>query len=186
MTKGIAKYVDFHVSGGMKMSKEPATLILASFEDEKVADQALMDLKMDKRGRLIEFKDVAIVNRDEENKIHIKETADMSGGKGAVYGGVVGAIVGLIAGPIGAAVGGAAGAVVGGITAKKIDAGIPDDRLTEIGAALQPGTSVILAVVEQRWFEDVRMRLEEAGGNVLSETLNDEFFEQIEAGRENS
>ena len=168
------------------MSKEPTKLIVASFENEKVADQALQDLKLDKRGRLIEFKDVAIVNRDEENKIHIKETADFGGGKGAVYGGIVGAIVGLIAGPIGAAIGGAAGAVVGGITAKKIDAGIPDERLTEIGAALQPGTSVILAVVEQRWFEDVYMRLEEAGGNVLSETLNDEFFEQVEQGRKDS
>jgi hypothetical protein len=58
--------------------------------------------------------------------------------------------------------------------------------LAEIGEALQPGTSVILAVVEQRWFEDVRMRLEEAGGRVLSETLNDEFFEQVETGEENS
>jgi uncharacterized membrane protein len=168
------------------MSKEPAKLILASFEDERVADQALKDLKLDKRGRLIEFMNVAIVNRDEENKIHIKETADMGGGKGALYGGVVGAIVGLIAGPLGAAIGGVTGAAVGGITAKKIDAGIPDERLTEIAAALQPGTSVILAVVEQRWFEDVRMRLEEANGNVLSETLNDQFFEQVEAGREDS
>ena len=168
------------------MSKEPAKLIVASFESEKVADQALQDLKLDKRGRLIEFKDVAIVNRDKENKIHIKETGDMSGGKGAVYGGVVGALVGLIACPIGAAIGGAAGAVVGGITANKIDAGIPDERLTEIGEVLQPGTSVILAVVEQRWFEDGRMRLEEADGNVLSETLNDEFFKQIKEGQEDS
>lgn len=168
------------------MSKEPAQLIVASFENEKVADQALQDLKLDKRGRLIEFKDVAIVKRDEENKIHIKETADMSGGKGAVYGGVVGALVGLIAGPIGAAIGGVAGAVVGGVTAKKIDAGIPDERLIEIAAALQPGSSVILAVVEQRWFEDVYMRLEEVSGNVLSETLSDEFFKQVEEGQDNS
>jgi uncharacterized membrane protein len=170
----------------MIMSNEPAMLILASFEDENVADKAFFDLKMDKRGRLIEFKDAAIVNRDEENKLHIKETADMSGGKGVVYGGIIGALVGLIAGPIGAAIGGAAGAVVGGITAKKIDAGIPDDRLTEIGAALQPGSSVILAVVEQRWFESVHNRLEATGGNVISETLNEEFFKQVEEGQEDS
>ena len=66
------------------------------------------------------------------------------------------------------------------------DAGIPDERLTEIGAALQPGTSVILAVVEQRWFEPVQMRLQEAGGDVLSETLNEEFIEQFETDREDS
>ena len=166
------------------MGNEPAMLILASFEDEKVAEKAMLDLKMDKRGRLIEFKDAAIVNRDEENKIHIKETGDLSGGRGALYGGAIGALVGLIAGPIGATIGGAAGVVVGGITAKKFDAGIPDERLTEIGAALQPGSSVILAVVEQRWFEPVQMRLQEAGGDVLSETLNEEFIEQFETDRE--
>jgi uncharacterized membrane protein len=166
------------------MGNEPAMLILASFEDEIVAEKAMLDLKMDKRGRLIEFKDAAIVNRDEENKIHIKETGDLSGGRGALYGGAIGALVGLIAGPIGAAIGGVAGVVVGGITAKKFDAGIPDERLTEIGAAFQPGSSVILAVVEQRWFEPVRSRLEEAGGDVLSESLNEEFIEQIEANRE--
>ena len=58
-------------------------------------------------------------------------------------------------------IGGVIGIVVGGITAKKFDAGIPDERLTQIGATLKPGSSVILAVVEQRWFEPVRSRLEE-------------------------
>ena len=166
------------------MGNEPRMLIVASFKDENIAEKAMLELKMDKRGRLLEFKDAAIVNMDEENKIHIKETGDLSGGRGALYGGAIGALVGLIAGPIGAVIGGAAGVVVGGITAKKYDAGIPDERLTEIGAALQPGTSVILAVVEQKWFEPVQMRLRETGGEVLSETLNDEFIEQFEADQE--
>ena len=168
------------------MNKEPSILILASFEDEAIADKAFFDLKMDKRGRLIKFKDAAIVNRDEQDKIHIKETADLGGGKGMLYGGVIGALVGLIAGPIGAVIGGALGVVVGGITAKKFDAGIPDERLTQIGAALQPGSSVILAVVEQRWLEPVQSRLEEAGGEVLAESHNTEFFEQVESVREDS
>ena len=166
------------------MSKEPAILILASFEDEKIAENAFFELKMDKRGRLIVFKDAAIVNRDEEDKLHIKETADLSGGKAVLFGGVIGALVGLIAGPIGVVIGGAAGAVVGGVTAKNVDAGIPDERLTQIGADLQPGSSVILAVVEQRWFVPVQTRLVEAGGEVLSETINDKFFKKIEVDQE--
>ena len=168
------------------MSKEPTKLILASFEDEIIADKAFFDLKMDKRGRLIEFKAAAIVNRDEQDKIHIKETADMSGGKGMVYGGVIGALVGLIAGPIGAVIGGVAGILIGGVAARKIDSGIPDDKLTQIGAALKPGSSVILAVVDQRWFEPVHTRLEEAGGDILSENINDEFYEQFESDPKDS
>lgn len=170
--------------GGTIMSKEPAMLILASFKDEEIAESAFFDLKMDKRGRLIDFKDAAIVNRDKEDKLHIKETADLSAVKGVVYGGIIGALVGLIAGPIGAAIGGTVGVAVGGIAAKKFDAGIPDKRLTEIGATLKPGTSVILVLIEQRWFEPVHTRLEEAGGDVLSEKLNEEFFKQIKADQE--
>lgn len=169
------------------MSGEPAMMIVASFEDEKIAERAMFDLKMDKRSRLFEFRDAALINRDEDNKIHIKETGDMTGGKGVVYGGIIGAVVGLIAGPLGAVIGGVVGAVVGGITAKKVDAGIPDERLKEMAAALQPGTSVILAVVDQRWYEDVRARLEEAsGGDVLAETLDENFFKQVEQEGDNS
>ena len=166
------------------MSKEPAMLILASFKDEEIAESAFFDLKMDKRGRLIDFKDAAIVNRDKEDKLHIKETADLSVGKGVVYGGIIGALIGLIAGPIGAAIGGTAGVVVGGIAAKNIDAGIPDKRLTEIGATLNSGSSVILVLIEQRWFEPVHTWLEEAGGDVLSEPLKEEFFEEFEDDQE--
>lgn len=153
------------------MNDQPAVLILASFTDEQIADTALFDLKMDKRARLIKFKEAVFVKRDEQNKITIKESGDLSGGKGVLYGGAIGAIVGLLAGPIGAAVGGATGAVVGGIAAKKIDSGIPDERLMEIARSLHPGSSVILAVVEQRWSEQVFMRLEESGGDVQSESI---------------
>jgi uncharacterized membrane protein len=159
-----------------------AFLILASFQDEKTAEKALWDLKMDQRGKQIKFKDAALLNRDKQNKFHIKETVDMSSGKGVLYGGVVGALVGLIAGPLGAAIGGVAGAVVGGLAAKKIDSGIPEARLQEIAAALRPGTAVIMVIVENRWLEPVCMRLGEAGGEVLSETLDEKWFEKIEEG----
>jgi len=159
------------------MSKESAILILASFEDENNAEKALFDLKMDKRGRLIEFKDAALVNRDAEDKIHIKETSDLSSGRGVVFGGIVGAIIGLFAGPLGAAIGGVAGALAGGIAAKKIDTGIPDQRLMEIAADLKPGSSVLMVIVEQRWFEHVHMHLEEAGAELLSQTVNKDFFD---------
>ena len=168
------------------MSNESAILILASFDNEKNAEKALFDLKMDKRGRLIEFKDAALVNRDAEDKIHIKEISDLSSGKGVVYGGIVGAIIGLLTGPLGAAIGGIAGAVVGGIAAKKIDTGIPDERILEIAAALKPGTSAIMVIVEQRWFENVHMHLEEAGAELLTEKINKEFIDQVKTGEGDS
>ena len=163
------------------MNNESAILILASFDDENHAEKALFDLKMDRRGRLIRFKDAALVNRHAEDQIHIKETSDLSSGKGVVYGGIAGAIIGLLAGPLGAAIGGIAGVLAGGIIARKIDVGIPDQRLMEIAADLKPGCSVLIVIVEQRWFENVHERLEGAGGEILSQTVNREFFDHVKA-----
>lgn len=39
--------------------------------------------------------------RDQKNKLHIKETGDWGGGKGAVVGGPLGGAIGLLAGPVG-------------------------------------------------------------------------------------
>lgn len=154
------------------MKDQAEVIIVASFDDVHKAEKAMFELKMDKRGRVIKFKEAALVKRDEQYKITIKETGELSGGKGVLYGGAIGAIVGLLAGPIGAAVGGAVGAVAGAIAAKKINYGIPDERLMEMARSLHPGKSLILAVAEQRWSELVSVRLEESGGDVTSEKIN--------------
>ena len=133
------------------MSEETIHVVLASFENEEVAKSALFDLRMDKKGKLIDFEDAALVKRDADGKIHIKETADMGSGRGATFGGIVGFFVGALAGPLGVILGSAAGAAIGGITAKAIDSGIPDERLKELGESIQPGKSVILVAVEDRW-----------------------------------
>ena len=81
------------------MSDVPIQVIVAAFNDEKSADAALQDLKQATKQGLIGIQNAAILRRDEQGKLHIKETADMKGGKGAVVGGVIGAVAGLIAGP---------------------------------------------------------------------------------------
>lgn len=109
------------------MSDVPVQVIVAAFKEEETADEALKALKEAKKERLIGIQDAAVIRRDEDNKLHIKETADMGGGKGAAVGGILGGVIGLIGGPAGVVLGGAAGAAVGGFTAKLFDAGIPDE-----------------------------------------------------------
>lgn len=80
------------------MSDVPVQLIVAAFQNEDEAKKALKALKQAKKEGLIKIDSAAILRKDEKGKIHIKETHDMGGGKGAVLGGVGGAAVGLIAG----------------------------------------------------------------------------------------
>ena len=166
------------------MSDVPVQVIVAAFKEEETADEALKALKAAKKERLIGIQDAAVIRRDEENKLHIKETADMGGGKGAAIGGVLGGVIGLIGGPAGVVLGGAAGAAVGGLTAKLFDAGISDERLEEIGSALKPGTSAIIAIIEHKWVAEVERELAEAGADVLTEALRDDIAEQLAEGKE--
>lgn len=165
------------------MSDVPVQLIVAAFNDEKAADQALKELKAAKKERLIGIQNAAVLRKDEKGKLHIKETADMGGGKGAAFGGVVGAAIGLVAGPL-LVVPAAVGALVGGLAAKLIDSGFSDERLKSIGEGLKPGSSAIIAVVEHKWVAQVEEAMAEAGADLFTEALQEDIAEQLEAGHD--
>jgi len=163
----------------------PIQLIVAAFQDENGAKDAWKQLKVAKWGGIIKIDRMAIVRRTEKDKVKIKEQGDPGGGKGAAFGTLVGGVIGAIAGPLGAVVvGGATGAVVGGITAKFYDSGIPDHRLEEIGEALKPGTSAIVAVIEHKWVKELEKDLREVGADVLTHALADDIAQQLSDGKE--
>ena len=166
------------------MSDVPMQIIVAAFQDENEADQALKTLKEAKKEKLISIDNAAVIRKDEEGKLHIKETADMGGGKGAGIGTLVGGAIGLIGGPVGVVAGGALGAIVGGLTAKLYDGGFEDDRLRQIGTSLQPGTSAIVAVIEHRWVAELERELAEEGADVTTAALAADIAEQLQEGGE--
>ncbi|HSG16572.1 MAG TPA: DUF1269 domain-containing protein [Anaerolineae bacterium] len=165
------------------MSDVPVELIVAAFQDEKGADQALKELKSAKRQGLIKIENAAVLRKDQKGKLHIKETHDMGGGKGAVLGGVGGAAIGLIAGPA-LVVPVAVGALVGGLTAKLRDSGFSDKRLETMGEGLTPGSSAIVAVVDHTWVDLVQKEMEEAGADLLTTSLQADIASQLEAGHD--
>ncbi len=167
------------------MSDVPVQLIVAAYNDEKAADEAWKTLKNAKWSGIIGIDNMAKIHRDKKNKIHIKEQGDPGGGKGAAIGTVVGGVIGAIAGPLGAVVvGGAAGAVVGGITSKYFDSGIPNDRLKEIGEALQPETSAIVAIIEHKWVAELEEELEDEAADVFVHGLTADIAEQLAEGKD--
>ena len=166
-----------------KLSEAPVQLIVAAFQDEKAADQALKDLKKVQKKKKIAIQNAAVLRKDENGKLHIKETADMGGGKGAALGGVAGAAIGLIAGPA-LVVPVAVGALVGGLTAKLRDSGFSDKRLESLGDGLVPGSSAIIAVVEPKGAKRVERELSEQGADLLTSKIQADIASQLEAGSE--
>ena len=165
------------------MSDVPVQVILAAFKDPAGASQALSQLKEAAKQGLIRIVDAAVLVKDAQGKLSIKETADMGGGKGAAVGAVVGGVLGVIF-PPSILVGAAAGGLIGGLAAKLRDGGFPDARLKQLGEGLTPNSSAIVAVVEHEWVAKVQQQLAAEGANVVTEALAADIHEQLTAGKE--
>jgi len=159
-------------------------VVVAVFDTPIGASDMLKTLEAARTVGLDTVEDAAVVTRDMHGKLHVEEPADWGGGRGAIVGGVVGAALGLLAGPVGWAAG--LGAAIGGLAAKLRDAGVPDARLRTLGESLQPGTSMLVAVVDQRWAPILEQQLVEAGAVTLTEEIGADVARQIEAGHDGS
>ncbi|HEU4539818.1 MAG TPA: DUF1269 domain-containing protein [Jiangellaceae bacterium] len=134
------------------MAGNPVEVFVAAFGDEKQAGEALKDFQaMDREGS-IDLIDAAVVVRRTDGKVQFEETADPSGKKWAKRGAIAGGLVGLIF-PPSILVSAAVGAGAGGIWGKIRDKGFADSDLKAIGESLQPGTSAIVAIAEDRVIE---------------------------------
>jgi len=162
------------------MADVPVQVIVAAFNDLNGASQALTSLKEAKKERLIEIEDAAVLTKDSDGKVRIKETADMRAGKGATIGAIAGGVVGLLAGPVGwAALG---GGVIGGLAAKLHDSGFPDDRLRQLAEGLTPDSSALVAVIDHRWVADLERELARQGADVVTEGLRDDIAARLKEG----
>jgi uncharacterized membrane protein len=141
------------------MSENPIQIFIATFGDEAEAKRSLEDFQaMDREGS-IELIDAAVIVRGADGKVRFEETADPSGKKWAKRGAIAGGVVGLIFPPsliASAIVGGGAG----GIWGKIRDKGFKDEDLKAIGESMEPGTSAIIAIAEDRMIERLEKGLE--------------------------
>jgi uncharacterized membrane protein len=122
-----------------------AGIIVAAYSDEEAADAVLKELKEAKKDRSFAFWDAAVIRKDDRSRYYYSESKDMEAPKGAGIGAVIGGLIGLTGGPAGAVIGAGLGAALGGLAANH-DAGVKDERLEDIGHALQPGNSALLIV----------------------------------------
>ena len=156
---------------------------MVAFEGEGDTDQVLKELKATKREGVIGIQNAAVLRRDQKGKLHIKETGDWGGGKGAAAGAVVGVAVGILTGGTGLLLG-AAAAAIGGVAAKLRDSGFSDARLKALGESLQPGTSAIVTVIEHTWVAEMEEEIAEVGADVFTLAIADNIAAQLRAGRE--
>ena len=153
-------------------------MIVVSFGDENRADEVLDTFKRMEDMAVVDLKSGAVVVRDAEGKVTIKETSDFDAKQGAIGGAIAGAVLSLLGGSLvkGAILGAAGGAVAG----KVIDLGLDDDFLKEIGDSLGTSSSAVVAMVD---FDQLDQAMEELdrfeGGKILHHTLDADVYEKL-------
>jgi len=158
----------------------PVELIIAAFQDEAKAKEALKNLKELAKDDVIHLVNAAVMTKDEKGKVTLRETQDVDAKRGALFGAITGGLIGLVGGPAGVIVGAAAGAATGGVAANKIDMGFPDDTLKELQETLTPGSSAILALIQHEWVDRVVEELDKFGAAMFRQALKDEISSQLE------
>jgi uncharacterized membrane protein len=128
------------------MASEHKDVLIAAYLFEDLAKRdfdAVLQLVEEKA---ITLEGVVVVQKDADGEVHVIETGDHLGRKGAKVGGGAGLVVGLFAPPLLAAtaVGAAAGAVAGRFAKHRLESGIGE----KLDAALPPGSGGVIAIYD--------------------------------------
>ena len=128
------------------MSDDQKDVVIAAYLFEDLAKKdfdAVLKLAEDKT---ITVEGVVLVQKDTGGEVHVTETGDHPGRKGAKLGGGAGLVVGLFAPPLLAAtaVGAAAGGVMGKFAKHRLESGIGE----KMDDALPPGSGGVIAVYD--------------------------------------
>ncbi len=152
-----AKQTDEQQNGGVDIS-----FVVAVFDDVKSAKVAYEGLRELSREGFFQIESAAYLEKTDRSKIKVHEYKDWRGGQGVLAGGAAGLVIGLIGGAVLLPVG--IGALVGGIMAKVHDTGFNDKNLGKIADSLPPGTSALVAIVEEEYAEPVEDEMKKEGG----------------------
>lgn len=160
------------------MADKMIEIVVAAFKDDDAASAALTELQSARKQNRVEFEDAAVLRKDDDGKLHIKETNDAGGARGAAIGGLIGGAVGLLLGPIALATA-AAGAAFGGLVDKLHDAGIDDTKLKNLGEGLQAGSGAVVVLTSPEQATVVTKLVQEAGAAFVSDGLNQGTIDRL-------
>ncbi len=124
----------------------------------------------------------AVLVKDITGKVEVKQSTD-EGPIDSAFGLLTGSMVGLLGGPVGVAI----GASIGSMTGLLFDlgrAGVSLDFINEVSEVLIPGTSAILAEVDEEWVTPINSTLSQFDALILrrprSEVIEDQLDREAE------
>jgi uncharacterized membrane protein len=164
-----------------------AELVALAFETEDGAERMRDRLVGLQREHLITLQDAAVVKRNLDGKVKVKQASSLVGA-GALGGGFWGMLIGLLffAPWLGLAV----GAVTGALAGKFSDIGVDDKFIRDVGNTIKPGNSALFLLISDVTPDRVMDELKDFRGAKVIRTslskeqemrLKDAFGAEIEA-----
>jgi uncharacterized membrane protein len=155
-------------------------IIAFVFADKDTALQVSKELKASAKPAGYKIVANAVVEVDGKGKPHVHEAGHgrWGTGIGAVAGG---GMLALLGGPAGLLVWAVAGGAIGGVIGKHMGRAIPADDLKKLAAQMQPNTSAILAMVEDKAAEQLIGDMQGYKAQVVTLTVADEVSGEVAA-----
>jgi uncharacterized membrane protein len=161
------------------MNKDKQVEIIAAVYPDREHAKVTLDMLHSMHSALtISLVDAAIVTKDEDGKVKIGETREVTTRKGAKRGMIVTGILGVIYPPsliASLALGGALGGLVGRIR----DTGIKLPQLEDVAERLTPGKVALVVLVEADSTLKAQNALEGFEGTLVVQPLDDETVQQL-------
>ncbi len=153
-----------------------SSLVVVSFDSPDEAAAVLESLKGQTKYGNISFEDTAVVSKDAEGKVHVKNNVSHGTMTSTAIGALLGLMLGIFLFPVaGILIGAGGGALVG----RLMNLGVDGDFVKDVSASLQPGTSALFVMVHDANPAVVRAVLEEHHGKVIQTTLSTEAEENL-------
>lgn len=151
-------------------------LVVITFENEEEAGRVRETLRSAQREDFVSLDDSAIVVKDQEGKVHVKNEVDRGVAIGAVGGSLLGLLIGGLVFPLaGLLIGAIGGALVG----KAVDVGIDQKFVKDVEEAMEPGTSALFFIVREANPDVALAALRPYKGNVYHTTFPPEAEEEL-------
>jgi len=121
-------------------------LVVVTFDNPEEAGKVRETLRSVQRADYLSLDDSAVIVKDEEGKIHVKNEMDRGVKIGAIGGGLLGLLLGGIFFPLAGLL---VGVIGGGLVGKLADTGVDKKFVQEVSEDLQPGTSALFFIVRE-------------------------------------
>jgi uncharacterized membrane protein len=150
----------------------PDNVIVVGFSDDDRAYEAMTALNELASQGQIGLDEAAVVIRDHDGHIDVKDQVAHDGFAGTASGGLVGLLIGILAGPLGILLGGATGLAAGSLF-DLADAEDTDSALTEVSKTVKVGRTSLLAQVEEQSPEVIDAAMARLSGTVVRRSVID-------------